>query len=447
MKIRIHNLLVVALLLALTSCNAPVDEQALNAAVAATLEASGLGSEPKLPDSADTTAPGDEAPAPPPAPDTPVPSTPGVLTVAYLNDGDVWFYQEGGIPVQLTTSGYANEIKLSMDGELAVFVWYNNATNVHELHAVQTATATETVLLTQADLDGLFPLDGALHHVPYRFEFLPGTHNILLSTRKTFEGPGLAPNNDLWSIDGDNGARTSLLAPGMGGDFYLSPSGTKVALTQASSIGFANADGSGRSPDHLIFPSVITYSEYQYYPIAIWAPDESAIAVVIPPEDPFVSDTAQVFLLPVSGGSTHVVDLTGFTYFRNQGQTPLIAPDLTRAAYMRETAPNTFDLVIQPLDGSAETIYASGNIAWDGWNPDSIRAVYSVVPSNLMLVGPGLSPTGVGFGLHFDWVDGDTFLYLDTLTSTHRFSLVNMPGGPVEIDVIIGEIFDYDFTQ
>jgi hypothetical protein len=444
---RLIDLMLMSMLLVLASCNAPIDEADLNAAVAATMEAAEVGGDTKSPDSPVGNPPGDEAPAPltPAEPSSPV--TPDVLTIAYLNGDDVWFYQEGGSPVQQTTSENAIELVLSTDGQLVVYLWYDNGTDDHELHAVQTASGVERVLLTQADLDSFYPLDGALHHIPYRFEFLPGTHTILMSTRKTFEGPGLVPNNDLWSIDGDSGLRTSLLTPGLGGDFYLSPSGTQLALTQSTTIGFANVDGSGRSPDHLTFPSVITYSEYQYYPIAVWAPDESAIVVVIPPEDPFVSDTAQVYRLPVSGGSTHLVDLTGFSFFRNQGRTPLISPDLSKVAFMRETAPNTFDLVVKPTDGSPESILASGNIAWQGWNPDSVRMVHGVSPSSYVLVGPGLTPTGLGFGTHLRWVDTDTFLYLDTLTTTHRFSLVNMPGGPIQIDEIVGQIFDFDFAE
>ena len=114
---------------------------------------------------------------------------------------------------------------------------------------------------------------------------------------------------------------------------------------------------------------------------------------------------------------------------------------------MRETAPNTFDLVVQPLDGSTESIAASGNITWQGWNPDSSRMVYGDMPSNYLLVGPSLAPTGLGFGQYLRWVDVDTYLYLDTFTATHRFGVVNMPGTAVVIDTIVGQVFDYDFTQ
>lgn len=449
MKLRISFFVMLACVLALTGCNLPVDEENLNEAVAATLAAvePGVQDAPDVSEPADANAAPAEGEGPISPAEAPASSGPGVLTVAYIHSGNVWFYQEAGSPVQLTTSGNAQQVVISTDGQVAAFLWQNVSTDVTELHAVETATGTETVLLTQADLDALYPLDGALHHIPYQFEFIPGTHTLLMSTRKTFEGPGLMPNNDLLSIEADTSVRTTLLTPGLGGDFYLSPSGDKLALTQATTIGFANADGSGRSPDHLTFPSVITYSEYQYYPIAVWASDGSAIMVVIPPEDPFLSDTAQVWRLPVAGGSSMLRELTGFNYFRNQSRTPMIAPDLGHVAFMREAAPNIFDLVITPLDGSPESVYTSGDITWQGWSPDSTQFAFTDAPRNYLLGALGLPSSGFGFGSYLRWVDADTLLYLDMLTATHRFGVVNLPNPASEIAVIAGQIFNYDFTQ
>jgi hypothetical protein len=303
------------------------------------------------------------------------------------------------------------------------------------------------VLATQADLDGFFPLDGALHHAPFQLDFIPGTHTLLMNTREVFEGPGLLQNNELWSIEAETGARTLLLDRGLGGDFYISPGGDQLALVLPTSIGFAAIDGSGRSPDHLTFPFVSTYSEYAYYPIPVWSLDGSAIVVVIPPADPFADDTARVWRVPVSGGATPLADLTGFNYFRNSSKTPMLAPDLSKVAFMRETARNTFDLVVAPLDGSPESVYSSGDLSWQGWNPDSNQFVFSNSPRNYTLGGLGLPSSGVGFGTHLRWVDEDTLLYLDQLTASHRFGIVNLPGPAAELAVISGNVFDYDFTE
>lgn len=443
-----HSLifLLFVMMASLAGCDEAIEENAIGTIVASTLEVMGVNEagEPVDPKSPDATAEVSEDPAlvsPTAAPG------PGVLQVAYISGEDVWFVEEGAAPIQLTTSGNVERVVLSTDGQLAAFIWHDTSLEVYELRVVDTMTSAEWVIFSQVDLDAIYPLGEALHLLPHQFDFIPGSHTILLNTRKIFMGPGLVQNNDLWSIDADTSARTQLLDPGQGGDFYFSPSGDMLALVLPTSLGFARTDGSERSPDHLTFPFVITYSEYAYYPIPVWAPDESAVAVLIPAEDPFVDDSALVWRVPVEGPPIPLLDITGFLFFRNQGRTPAIAPDLSKVIFLREVSTTNSDLVVAPLDGSAESIYASGNLSWQGWNPDSTRFVYGDAPRNLLLGSTGVPPVSVGFGSRVQWVDADTFLYLDELTSTHRFSKVDLPGSASVLGIISGSTFGYDFTQ
>jgi len=169
--------------------------------------------------------------------------------------------------------------------------------------------------------------------------------------------------------------------------------------------------------------------------------------VLIPAEDPFVDDSALVWRVPVAGAPTPLLDLMGFRFFLNSGKTPTIAPDLSTIAFLREITTTSADLVVAPLDGSAESIYASGNLSWQGWNPDSTQFVYTDAPRNLLLGSTGTPAVGLGFGSRLQWVDVDTFLYLDELTSIHRFGKVDLPGTASVLAVISGSVFGYDFTQ
>ena len=66
--------------------------------------------------------------------------------------------------------------------------------------------------------------------VPYR-RWMPGSHTLLFNTRLDFEeGLGLYLSDDLHALDVDSGTNQPLLPPGEGGDFYLSPDGSQVAL-------------------------------------------------------------------------------------------------------------------------------------------------------------------------------------------------------------------------
>jgi hypothetical protein len=443
-KTRLVILLLLAMLLALAGCDGSIDEDTMGTVVAATLEAMGMdeAGEPLDSESPDSTEEVGEG-----LTDAPETSGPGVLQVAYISGAEVWFVEDGAAPTQLTTSGNVERVALSTDGQLAAFIWHDLSSDIHELRVVDTVAGTEWVLFSQPDLDAIYPLDGAIHHMPYQFDFIPGTHTVLVNTREIYEGPGLVQNNDLWSIDADTSTRTLLLDPSQGGDFYFSPSGDMLALVLPTSLGFVRPDGSDRSPDHLTFPFVMTYSEYAYYPIPVWAPDESAVAVLIPAEDPFVDDSALVWRVPVAGAPTPLLDLTGFRFFLNSGKTPTIAPDLSTVAFLREITTTSADLVVAPLDGSAESISASGNLSWQGWNPDSTHFVYTDAPRNLLLGSVGSSAVGLGFGSRLQWVDVDTFLYLDELTSTHRFAKVDLPGSASVLGVISGSVFGYDFTQ
>jgi len=421
-KTRSVIFLLLVMMFSLAGCDGSIDEDTMGTVVAATLEAMGVdeAGEPLDSSSPDATA---------------------------ESSADVWFVEDGAAPIQLTTSGNVERVALSTDGQLAAFIWHDLTLDIGELRVVDTVAGTEWVLFSQPDLDAIYPLDGAIHHVPYQFDFIPDTHTILVNTREIYEGPGLVQNNDLWSIDADTSTRTLLLDPGQGGDFYFSPSGDMLALVLPTSLGFVRPDGSDRSPDHLTFPFVMTYSEYAYYPIPVWAPDESAVAVLIPAEDPFVDDSALVWRVPVAGAPTPLLDLTGYRFFSNSGKTPTIAPDLSKVAFLREITTTSEDLVVAPLDGSTESIYASGNLSWQGWNPDSTQFVYTDAPRNLLLGSTGAPAVGLGFGSRLQWVDVDTFLYLDELTSTHRFAKVDLPSSASVLAVISGSVFGYDFTR
>jgi hypothetical protein len=166
------------------------------------------------------------------------------LIIAYTDGGNVAFRAGAGPASVLTAGGGVEQVRLSADGAKIAYTRRAAVDQPVELRAVNRDGSSDTLLMGPADFDALYPLDGALHHDLNEFEFLPGTHQLLINTRSFFEGPGLGKHDDLLRIDSDTSARTMLLAPGTGGDFTISPDGRYLALVRHDTIEIRLADGS-----------------------------------------------------------------------------------------------------------------------------------------------------------------------------------------------------------
>ncbi|MEJ2447331.1 MAG: hypothetical protein P8Y37_05240, partial [Anaerolineales bacterium] len=257
-KLRIILCLAVLITAALACDYLPTPESpedsgdAIATAVAATLTAS-------------EDSPTEEAP---PA-ESPEPAAPAVLKVAFVKDGDVWYWEEGTAAAQLTTVGDVVQAFLSDDGQIVAFIRQYDWNN-HEIYSVNSDGSNLQALVSLADFSGMVLEPEAISAVPYRLAWVPGTHTLAFTTRLTYEGPGLVLPDELRLVNADSGAISLLLAPGDGGDFYYSPDGSQIALVNGTRISVVNADGSG-SRELLAFPMVITYSEYIYYPPVSWS--------------------------------------------------------------------------------------------------------------------------------------------------------------------------------
>ena len=311
------SILIAVLLLASLACSLlPTEDPAptpdpgdvIASAVAATMAAENAGS---------------------PEPDTPEP--PPFLRIVFVKDGDVWYWEEGGAPVQLTTLGDVISAILSDDGTVVAFTrgpdWYHQ-----ELFAVNSDGSGLRPLITSATLAGYVTHPDAISALIYKMDWEPGTHNIAFNTRLTFEGPGLILNDDLHLVDADTATLTTLLSTGQGGDFYYSPTGNRIALVTATEVIMADPDGSNRQVV-LTFPVVITYSEYQYYPPVTWLVDNSAVRAAIPPADPLADppEVTTIWHIPADGSAPSI--LSTFTPAPFSFDSVSISPDTGKIYY------------------------------------------------------------------------------------------------------------------
>ena len=363
---------------------------------------------------------------------TPEPSP--LLRIVYVKDGDAWYWEDGGPHLVLTALGDIVSAYLSSDGQVVAFVRQHDWNN-EEIYAVNSDGTNLHPLVSLADFATMVAHPDAISAVPYRIAWVPGTHTLAFNTRMTFEGPGLILPDELRLVDADTTVLSVLMAQGTAGDFYYSPDGSQIALVNATMISVVNADGSNRR-DLLTFPYVITYSEYMYYPPAVWSPDSTYIRASIPPNDPLLNppDPTAIWHLPVDGSpGTQLSSFTPVPFFHAAAS---ISPDMNKVAYLGMVtpgAPPIVDLHIVNTDGSGDVIYNSGDRRFESWAIDGEHFIFSEGGHNPKIgrVGyPPLDLTGITLLVNPSWVNETRFLYLNRLSGSWELWLreIGTPG-------------------
>ena len=438
---------VAALGLAALACDlpqpGPADPKDVEQSVAETLTslAGGEATEPSASDTPEATI------SPVPGGGLPV----SVLRIVYTDGGNVWIIDGANPPLQLTSSGLVEQVRISDDGLKAAFTRRPAPDSPVEMRAVNHDGTGETTLLTPAQFDALYPLGGALHNDLSQFEFAPGTHDLLFNTRGLFEGPGLAKHDNVLVVDADTGILDEILAPGSGGDFTASPDGSQLAVVRADSVDLINIDGTNHRVGLVSYTPVITYSEYQYYATPVWRQDSTEVGLVIPSPDPLTPPlSGLVWRIPaVAGSPASLPPISGQFFLFGVGHEPLLAPDLARVAFTRETAtPNVWDLIIANPDGTGESPVTTGDLVWAGWAPDGVHFAYSVGgPMNLQLgtVGGASAPLSVGTGLR--WIDATDYLYLSGSSGAWTLQHGTVGSGSVPVVSPAGSFVQFDFDS
>lgn len=413
----------------------PGDGDAIATAVAATL---GAGEGDAGPDAA------------PAATDTPEPvlMPPVSLKLVYERDGNL-YYWDGSLPtIPIAAVGDARDVRVSDDGSVAAFTRGPDYSKV-ELWAVNTDGTGLRQLVDQATLSSYVTREYALNARIYMFEFIPGTHKVAFNTQQLFEAPGLFLNQDLRVVDADTSVLTTVLGPGSGGDFYYSPDGSRVGLSTPTRISRVNSDGTGRI-DLLSFPTILTYSEYQYSPPLSWTPDGAAIRAAIPPEESLAPapDPTRIWHLPTDGSAAvELMSLSPVPFFQ---QAVVLSADTSRAAYLVEITPGSPPLVelhVSGADGTGDMIYATGPLRFRGWAPDGVHFAYTDASGSLMIGEYGHAPAsyvGVSNLIGVEWADPTRFFYQEKTDPDFKLWLGELGSPPVLIDSTPGGQIRYD---
>lgn len=363
--------------------------------------------------SATPTSPAIDTATPTSAP--PVSTPPDGLRMAFIIDGNLYLQDGSNPPLQLTHSGNDRSPVFSDDGEKIIF--YRGLVP-HELYSIGIDGTQGQVLVTGGLLEDLgLGYDKFTEIIS--LAFVPGTHQVLFNTRqlsqadidqKDFNRLGSKENLDLLSVNIDTGEIKGLLPKGRGGNFFIAPDGSMVAVQAEGHIDLIGIDG------QMLHRYLVTYTPthpYTLNPKIFWTSDSTELIVTLPareifdmsgPETLFLwryavdgSRGMQVTLDPPLLASYYNISQDGnwilYYYFYYPGKTD-------------ETIPTGFYLGNLQTDESK--FYSTGTgIDPPVWSVDSRHFVFDY----LFLGVVDGSPTSMGDGHFLGWADANHYLY------------------------------------
>ncbi|MCW5873821.1 MAG: PD40 domain-containing protein [Anaerolineales bacterium] len=395
------------------------------------------------------------------APTEPACTNAGTLNVAYVKDGNVWLWLQGGMRTQLTALGDVLDLAISQDGCRIAYTRnvpnprYNPAAefpapeSLSELWVVSSDGTNNRALADTATLAAI-PVPSASDIVSiFRFQFQPGTHTLAYNTQLLHPGVGLTLRNDLSLVNVDSGVIEPLLGEEQaGGQFVFSPDGQQLAFSTPTNVHVIDTDGSHLRRDLITFPMVVTYSEYLYSPPLTWAQDGSSLMVAVPPPDALAGGTPETTLwwIPLDGTPAFAAGSIQAAFFI-LGEVAF-SPDAGRIAYLRplgDAASGENQLVVALSNGSNESpAIEAEQIRFLAWSPDNSRYLYTYQDGTARLAlasaadsstSPVALPAGfMPFAVQASWVDAGRFLVLEQGGGGARLSLmVAGAGGAGEV--------------
>lgn len=397
-----------------------------------------------------------ESASPQPPADTPPAALPAPnLRVVYTKEGNLWLWAAGE-KRQITTSGEAYWPRISDDGQIIAFLRPKDSFHI-ELWAVNADGSHERRLVSVADLDtigGGVRDPNAVAVNPYHFEWLPGAHTLAFNTHQIFQGPGLAPLNDLNLVNADSGEITYLFLSGWGGEFAYSPDGKQVAISTPTTIILANADGTNYRTV-LNYEPVITYSEYRYYANPRWSQDSAFLRVAIPPADPLARPQQPISLWTIPTDGSQPAQDGSIMAVPDFEQPVRYSPDLARLAFLQEVGQpveNQRELHIATYDGQGDWVYSKAPLLrFEGWGLDGNHFAFLIGEEGQMWLGSleaiaepiSDAPYGIS---NIRWLDGERFLYVQEAAGIFDFYLGSLEGQAQLLDSVPAPPPDFDFA-
>ena len=373
---------------------------------------------------------------------TALPEPLGKLKIAYILDGNVWFWSEATSARQLTSDGDATRVKISDDSEAIVYL--RGQTRLWVIRVGDQSPQELNTLGGYASYEmPPPPVHGMILSIR-QFDFQPRSHWVYFNT-EWVKDKIILPSNDLHRVNVDD-PKPEILTIEDGGNLTFSPDGNLIALSSLSAIHIYN-------PENARFIRVLSYitnfTRLDYAPKIVWLSNGTGFYTVLLPAD-LAIHRSKYFFVSVVG--THRATLAEFECLPSEVNAPVISPDGLKVAYVKRTA-NTDELHIIE-DSTADTIIASYEgapmlVPWN-WSPDSKRVVFSNAhPMLLLTAGIGILPSPLTEPItpySLRWVSADRFIFF-----REGNLLIGVINSPETILIASGfsnqaDTKDYDFT-
>ena len=340
-------------------------------------------------------------------------------SLAYADGSLLYCLGEGGTPVPIAEAGgqgVLNQPDISFDGRWVAYSIVK-ADSTAELWAVE-VNGLNLPRRKLVSADQISNGDPSIINSPNSYRWQADQHVLYFNTRWTPAngeiGPGEYTHNDLWKVDSDTGVVTNLLSRNSAGQFYLSPDGQYVAISNPQSIALVRADGTGF---RLLveFPPVNTYSEYQFKPELVWGPASDTFYAIVPSSDPLAAEAyGTAYQMSLDGTAQALAQLPGNFLFEGD-----IASDGAHVVYVvSDPAGARTSLHVVNSDGTDDLIVADlegGSFSLLGWSPDASMLAYArtFAGGNYLVRADGLSQEfGQGLqAIETRWVSPNAFYF------------------------------------
>jgi hypothetical protein len=359
------------------------------------------------------------------------------LKIAYILDGNIWFWDGGAPARQLTSDGDATQVKIADDG---IVIAYQRGQSLWAINADGSSPRLLVGLVSYV-IPILHPQGKGLINLDY-YEFQPGTHWVYFNTNWTGEGINI-PSNDLHRVNTDSPSPQVLLTQGSGG-FIFSPDGNLLALTSESNINIVHADGS-ELITVLTFPFVSRW--FFFKPQVVWLSNGTGFYTVIPGNDE--EKDKYLFVSSEGGLSAQLAEFDAVTF----ESIPEISPDGLKVAYViqNKTAEELHVIEASNVDTIIASYPETSMLTPWNWSPDSKRVTFSIADSSsLFTTEIGIPPSPLAESVtpySLRWVSADRFIFF-----REGELLIGQINNPETISIASGFANDqldtkhYDFT-